>query len=67
MVPELRQMGGNRNTPVFLKPIGFEHGEATPCVFVHNSRNLTSVHGDDFTTVGSKSELDWLEAKLGGQ
>ena len=45
----------------FLRSIGFEQGEASPCVFVHKARNLaTSVHGDDFTTVGPKVELDWL-------
>ena len=49
----------------FMKSIGFEQGEASPCVFVHRARNLaTSVHGDDFTTSGPKVELDWFEAKL---
>ena len=34
-------------------------------VFVHKRKNMaTSVHGDDFTSVGPKAELDWLEAKL---
>jgi hypothetical protein len=32
---------------------------------VHKLKNIaTSVHGDDFTSVGPKIELDWLEAKL---
>ena len=32
---------------------------------VHKLKNVaTSVHGDDFTSVGSKAELDWLEVKL---
>ena len=49
----------------YLRSLGFEQGEASPCVFVHKLKNLaTSVHGDDFTTVGPKVELDWLEAKL---
>ena len=52
----------------FLRSIGFEKGEASPCVFVHKARNLaTSVHGDDFTTVGPKVELDWLEMNLEGK
>mgnify|MGYP000400045265 CR=1 FL=1 len=52
----------------FLKSIGFEQGKASPCVFVHKARNLaTSVHGDDFTTVGPKAELDWLETQLEGK
>ena len=49
----------------FPAAIGFEKGEASPCVFVHKLKNVaTSVHGDDFTSVGPKAELDWLEAKL---
>ena len=49
----------------YLRTIGFEQGEASPCVFVHKGRNIsTSVHGDDFTSVGPKVELDWLEAQL---
>ena len=45
----------------FLKSIGFEQGEASPCVFVHKPQNLaTSVHGDEFTTIGPKLEIDWL-------
>ena len=51
----------------FPKSIGFEQEEASPCVFVHKPRNLaTSVHGDDFTTVGPKGQLDWLETQLEG-
>ena len=47
-----------------MKSIGFEQGEASPCVFVHRARNpATSVHGGDFTTSGPKVELDWFEAK----
>ena len=46
----------------FLKSIGFEHGEASPCVVVHKAQNLaTSVHGDDVTTVGPKVELGCLK------
>ena len=52
----------------FLRPIGFEQGEASQCVFVHRLRSVaTSVHGDDFTSVGLKVELDWLETKLDGR
>ena len=57
--------GWQREYSGFLKSIGFEQSEASPCVFVVNARNLaTSVHGNDFTTVGPKAQLDWLEAKL---
>ena len=32
---------------------------------MHKLKNVaTSVHGDDFTSVGPKVELDWLEARL---
>ena len=49
----------------FGRSIGFEHGEASPCVFVHRAWNLaTFVHGDDVTTAGPKVELAWLDAKL---
>ena len=49
----------------YLRSIGFELGEASPCVFVHKLKNVaTSVHGDDFTSVGPEVELVWLEAKL---
>ena len=55
--------GWQREYSGFLKPIGFAQGEASPCMFVHKGRNVpTSVHGDDFTSVGAKADLDWLEA-----
>ena len=48
-----------------LVAMGFEQGLASPCVFSHRERGLvTSVHGDDFTTVGAKFQLDWFEATL---
>ena len=49
----------------FLKGIGFQQGEACPCLFVHIGRGLAvSVHGDDFATVGPKCELDLFEDAL---
>ena len=49
----------------FLKTMGFAQGAACPCVFVNVKRGLaTSVHGDDFTTVGAKCEQDWFEKQL---
>ena len=45
-----------------LVTIGFTKGDASACVFRHPSGGLvTSVHGDDFTTSGSKKNLDWLK------
>ena len=49
----------------FMRSIGFQQGEASPCIFTHKSKGLAvSVHGDDFTSTGPKCHLDWLEAKL---
>ena len=49
----------------FMRKVGFEQGEASPCIFVHKSRGIAvSVHGDDFTSTGPKDELDWLEGQL---
>ena len=45
--------------------LGFVQGGSSPCLFRHPSRTLVStVHGDDFTTVGDKSDLDWFESEL---
>ena len=48
-----------------LVEMGFVQGVASPCVFSHAQRGLvSSVHGDDFTTAGSKPQLDWFEKTL---
>ena len=48
-----------------LIELGFTQGLACPCVFYHAERQLYStVHGDDFTTAGSKRDLDWFESAL---
>ncbi len=45
--------------------LGFAQGMSSSCVFFHKARGLRcTVHGDDFTTVGGKLSLDWLEAEL---
>ena len=45
--------------------LGFERGVACPCVFFPREEKLqSSVHGDDFTTTGSKFNLDWFEDEL---
>ena len=45
-----------------LKSIGLVQGVASPCIFVQTEKNIsTSVHGDDFTSVGAKCDLDSLE------
>ncbi len=45
-----------------VENLGFTQGRSSPCVFRHPERQLiVSVHGDDFTAAGAKSELDWYE------
>ena len=52
----------------FMKKIGFTQGEASPCIFVHESPGLTcNVHGDYFKSRGPKVELDWLKVQLEGK
>ena len=46
-----------------LRVAGFEPGKASPCNFVHWTRDLAlTVHGDDFTATGPAEDLAWLEA-----
>ena len=48
-----------------VETLKFAQGTASPCVFRHGSRELVmTVHGDDFTTVGPKEDLDWLETEM---
>ena len=48
--------------------LGSVQGLASLCVFNSPSRRISvSVHGDDFTAVGSKQQLDWFEKTLRAQ
>ena len=48
-----------------LVNMGFVQGVSSPCVFHHPKwRLVTAVHGDDFTTRGSKRNLDMFEKLL---
>ena len=48
-----------------LVSLGFKQGLASPCHFFHPTRKLrTAVHGDDFVTVGPKSELKKMRKEL---
>jgi len=48
-----------------LVEMGFVQGLSSPCVFHHPKWKLvTAVHGDDFTTRGSKQNLDAFEKLL---
>ena len=45
--------------------MGFVRGDASACVFHHpQCEATTSAHGDDFTTCGSKLQLDWFKQQL---
>ena len=49
----------------FANDTGFVSGVASPCVFKHKSRKLwLTVHGDDFTLLGSDADLDWFEDEI---
>ena len=46
-----------------LRAAGFEPGKASPCNFVHKTRDLAlTVHGEDVTATGPEEDLIWLEA-----
>ena len=45
-----------------LIELGFRQGVSCPNVFKHGEKGICcSVHGDDFTSEGSKRALDWFE------
>ncbi len=48
-----------------LEELGFVRGDASTCVFHNNEREIvTSVYGDDFTSTGTKADLDWFKKAL---
>ncbi len=57
--------GWEEEYTAFLLELGFQRGIASGCLFFHPSRDLrVAVYGDDFTSVGSCQELNWLEGAL---
>ena len=51
---------------MLVQELGFNQGIASPNVFYHERRGIRcTVHGDDFTSCGSKVELDWMEKEVG--
>ena len=45
----------------FMNDIGFDSGKASPCLFHHADREIRAVvHGDDFTLLGHRDDLDWF-------
>ena len=52
----------------FMKDIGFQVGRASPCNFYHPRLNITcTVHGDDFTSCGPETAIEWFKAKISGR
>ena len=48
-----------------LVALGFTQGDACPNLFRHAEKGIVaSVHGDDFTSSGPASSLDWLEKSI---
>ena len=49
----------------FAREICFNSGIASPCVFKQKTRRLwLTVHGYDFTLLGSEEDLDWFQKEL---
>ena len=45
--------------------LGFTKGDASACIFRHPERGIEcSIHGDDLSAQGPKSELDWYKQEL---
>ena len=58
--------GWQEEYSTLLIKLGFAQGIAHPDVFRHKARGIfCSVHGDDFTSAGLASALDWLESEIG--
>ena len=52
----------------FTKKLGFKQGASSPCVYYHPQRDIrTTVHGDDFTTLASREQLEWLHAEMSAE
>ena len=48
-----------------MEKCGFRRGVSTPCVFYRADKNLrVVVHGDDFTSCGPQSAIEWFKAKI---
>jgi hypothetical protein len=49
----------------FMRDIGFETGRSSPCIFNHTTRGIKAVvHGDDFTLLGHREDLDWYKKMM---
>ena len=51
-----------------MTSIGFKVGRASPCNFYHPGLDITcTVHGDDFTSCGPETAIEWFKQKLAGK
>ena len=49
----------------FMVNTGFTKGLASHCCFFHKARNIRCVvHGDDFTLLGARKDLDWFRERI---
>ena len=57
--------GWERHYTEVLEGMGFTHGRASPCMFLHREKGVyLTVYGDDFTARGPKKALDWYEERM---
>ena len=50
---------------VLVVEMGFVQGKGSPCNFYHPERDIrTVVHGDDFTSLATGDQCDWLAKEL---
>ena len=70
----LRSMYGMRDAAALWEKLvctkmcalGFRKGRSSPCIFWHPIRDLrTNLHGDNFVSLGTRLDVDWLFAELG--
>lgn len=46
--------------------LGFVQGRSNSCLYYHSTRGIrVEVHGDDFTGLGAKDQLEWFAQELG--
>ena len=49
----------------FMLSAGFTKGKWSPCCFVHSGREIRAVvHGDDFTVLGHRGQLQWFRERI---
>ena len=51
-----------------MKKWGFKRGKYNPCLYFHEEWNVkVLVHGDDFVSVGTRSQVNKFKDKLEGR